>query len=300
MSRVHIALLAALLLALVGMLGVIARTSRTTAPPAAAPPAATATDTVPESPQTTAEPAADGRLALPRPLPRRTLRIPILMYHRVAPARLDASPYERDLTVAPRAFARQMAWLDAQGYASITQRELFDALMSGAPLPRRPVLITFDDGYREIAETAAPIMAEHGFAGTAYVITDRIAADPAAAPQWLDEEQLRDLQAAGWDIGSHTVSHLELPSLADAEALRQLRASRYRLERILGRPVQWFCYPVGRFDDRTVALVRRAGYVLAVTTRPGVTQRASDPLRLERVRISDDTDVRDLARALAA
>ncbi|MFM8612661.1 MAG: polysaccharide deacetylase family protein [Actinomycetota bacterium] len=296
MSRVHLALLAALVAALIGMVAVMVRASTggdgprpaaeaavEEAAPATAEPATTATGSAAtESAAATAPEAAattgDGeRLVLPRPLPDRTLDVPILMYHRIA---------------------RQMAWLADAGYASITQRQLFAALMEGAPLPERPVLITFDDGYREIAETAAPIMARHGLTGTAYVITDRILADPAAAPLWMTEDQLRDLAAAGWDIGSHTVTHQELTLVDEATALRELRASRFRLERILGRPVQWFCYPVGEYDTASEGLVRRAGYVLAVTTDEGTLQRADQPLLLQRVRVSDDTGVAGLRARL--
>lgn len=317
MSRVHLALLAALVAALIGMIAVMVRASTggdgprpaaeaavDEAAPTTAEPTTTATGsaateaaaaTAPEAATTT----GDGeRLVLPRPLPDRTLNVPILMYHRIARPSAGAGAYERDLTVGPRDFARQMAWLADAGYASITQRQLFAALMEGAPLPERPVLITFDDGYREIAETAAPIMARHGLTGTAYVITDRILADPAAAPLWMTEDQLRDLAAAGWDIGSHTVTHRELSLVDEATALRELRASRFRLERILGRPVQWFCYPVGKYDTASEGLVRRAGYVLAVTTDEGTLQRADQPLLLQRVRVSDDTGVAGLRARL--
>jgi peptidoglycan/xylan/chitin deacetylase (PgdA/CDA1 family) len=237
-------------------------------------------------------------LELPDPLPRRTLEVPILMYHRIAVLQGDEAQVTRDLTVEPPEFGLQMQWLVDNGYTSISQRQLYDALMEGAELPERPVLITFDDGYRGIARIAAPIMGRVGLTGTAYVITDRIAEDRDTAPQWLTWSMLRRLERRGWDIGSHTVSHREIPSLDRESALEQLRGSRFRLEKELGHPVQWFCYPAGRVSPEAVELVREAGYVLAVTTEQGTLQSASDPLRLTRVRVANDTGVSGLAAAL--
>lgn len=220
------------------------------------------------------------------------------MYHRIAKVRAGEPQLTVDLTVDPADFARQMRWLADNDFTSITQRQLFDALMEGAPLPERPVLITFDDGYRGVATIAAPIMRRHGLTGTAYVITDRISKDPKAAPTWLTWGQIRALERRGWDIGSHTVSHADLTATPPDQVLRQLRQSRFALEKNLGQPVQWFCYPYGRVDPEVERLVRKAGYVLAVTTQPGDRLSAREPLLLPRVRVSYETGVRGLSAAL--
>lgn len=246
------------------------------------------------------EPVKDvPQLTLPDPLPVRTLDVPILMYHRVAVLHGDEVGTELDLTVDPQEFGLQMQWLADNGYQTITQLQLFNALMQGAPLPDKPVLVTFDDGYRGIATLAAPIMARHGFVGTAYVISDRIARKPKAAPSWMTWGHLRGLEAQGWDIGSHTVDHREIPGLSPTDASHELRQSRFKLERILGHPVQWFCYPAGRVDAAAVEEVRKAGYVLATTTANGRTLSAQRPLELPRIRVSNSTGVRGLAAALS-
>ena len=247
----------------------------------------------------TAEPASPAALALPNPLPTRTLRVPILMYHRVATLWGDEPAITVNLTVEPQEYGLQMQWLKDQGYTTVTQLQLFNALMHGAELPAKPIMITFDDGYRGIVTNAAPVMQRLGMTGTAYVVTDRIAENPKTAPTWMTWPQLKLLERRGWDIGSHTVSHRELPSLSHDEALKQLRQSRFALEHHLRHPVQWFCYPAGRLDASSVELVREAGYVLATTTQSGVEHSASDPLRLTRVRISNSTGVRGLAAALS-
>ncbi len=239
------------------------------------------------------------QLTLPDPLPRRTLQVPILMYHRIAVLNGDEPAVTVGLTVDPGEFQLQMAWLHDHGYHTISQLQLFQALEEGKPLPSKPIMLTFDDGYRGIATVAAPIMSQHGYSGTAYVITDRIAQNPKAAPTWLTWSQLRLLEKRGWDIGSHTVSHTEIPHMSEEAAMRTLRQSRFALERHLGHPVQWFCYPAGSVDQKAVDEVRKAGYVLATTTKSGDTLSAQDPLQLERIRVSNTTGVRGLAAALS-
>jgi peptidoglycan/xylan/chitin deacetylase (PgdA/CDA1 family) len=238
-------------------------------------------------------------LTLPDPLPNRTLQVPILMYHRIAVLNGDEPSVTVGLTVDPGEFQLQMAWLHDQGYSTITQLQLYNALMEGAPLPDKPIMLTFDDGYRGVATVAAPMMSQFGFVGTAYIITDRIAQNRKTAPTWLTWPQLRILEQRGWDIGSHTVSHTEIPNMSPEAALKTLRQSRFTLERRLGHPVQWFCYPAGSVDAKSVEAVKEAGYVLATTTKSGVTLSAQDPLQLERIRISNTTGVRGLAAALS-
>lgn len=235
------------------------------------------------------------RLALPSPLPQRSLAVPILMYHRVGPVDPGAPAITDALTVPSAVFASQMRWLHASGFHAITERQLFDALERGARLPPNPVLITFDDGYRDVLWNAAPVLARLHMPATAYVITGRIS---DGDPSFLTWPELRRLEALGFDIGSHTVHHVPLSHVPPAEARYELEASRHALERRLGRPVQWFAYPSGAVDAAVLPLVRRAGYVLAVTTERGDVQSAAHPFELHRYEILDTTGVRGLAALL--
>jgi len=223
--------------------------------------------------------------------------VPILMYHLIDVVTPSTPAITRRLTVHPAVFARQMRWLNRHGYHAITQRQLFDALVCGRALPSRPILITFDDGYRDALTNASPVLARLGMPATAYVISGRVS---NGAPTFLGWRQLRRLEARGVEIGSHTVSHRALTSLSDSEALAELTRSRRTLERRLGHRVPWLAYPIGAYDARIERLARRAGYVLAVTTEGGAAQSAQRPLALRRLRISDTTGVSGLARMLAA
>jgi peptidoglycan/xylan/chitin deacetylase (PgdA/CDA1 family) len=231
-------------------------------------------------------------LRLPAALPRRALRVPILMYHRIDVLRPTLPAITRRLTVDPGDFAAQMEWLHAHGFHAITQLQLFRALERAAPLPPKPIVLTFDDGYRDVLGKASPVLMRLHMPAVEYVITDRISAGDSSFLTW---GMLRTLERRGIAIGSHTVHHLELTGLDSAAALTELRASRQALERRLGHPVQWFSYPAGAHDARTVALVREAGYVLAVTTDPGSVQESADPLELHRYEVLDSTGVAGLA-----
>jgi peptidoglycan/xylan/chitin deacetylase (PgdA/CDA1 family) len=227
-------------------------------------------------------------------LPRRTIWLPILMYHRVGPLKASLPAITRALTVTSEEFSMQMHWLIRHGFHAVTELEAFDALEKGEPLPPKPVMITFDDGYRDVLWNAAPTLSRLDLPATSYVITGRISGPD---PSFLTWPELGKLEAGGITVGSHTVHHLEIPFLSTSQALAELEQSRKALERHLHHPVQWFAYPGGAEDTHAAQLVRQAGYVLAVTTAPGGRQDASAPLALHRFEILDTTGVAGL-RAL--
>jgi peptidoglycan/xylan/chitin deacetylase (PgdA/CDA1 family) len=236
-------------------------------------------------------------LRFPDPLPRRGLTVPILMYHRIDVVHATTPAITRRLTVAPDVFAAQMRWLVRHRYHSITQRQLFAALMCGSALPAKPVMITFDDGYRDVFFEASSTLLQLGLHATAYVITGRVSGPDSSFLTWT---LLRALEARGIEVGSHTVTHVELTSVSDAAALGELVESRRALGRALGHAVPWLAYPSGRYDVRVEALARRAGYLLATTTDVGTSQSAERPLALQRLRVLDSTGVSGLAALLAA
>jgi peptidoglycan/xylan/chitin deacetylase (PgdA/CDA1 family) len=222
-------------------------------------------------------------LTRPHHPPGRSIDVPVLMYHRVGNLPTDPTPTSTKLTVQPRVFAAQMTWLARHGFHAITIQQLYDALERRKRLPSRPVVITFDDGYRDVLFNAAPVLHRLAMPAAAFIITDRPDGPDTSFLTW---PQIRALERFGFTIGSHTVHHPRLTDIADTQATRELTQSRATLEAHLGVPVPWFAYPDGAENASVVELVQQAGYRLAFTTQTGIAQYAGEPLLLHRNEIA--------------
>ena len=169
----------------------------------------------------------------------------------------------------------------------------------GAPLPARPVLITFDDGYRDNLEHAAPVLQKHGYPAVIFVPIGYLdggrplpheeqRAARGLLNSTVDWGELRELEAAGVRVESHGISHRPLADLAVDEAAREIVLSKLRLEERLGREVRSFAYVKGseaHYKAVHLSLVRQAGYELAFTSVSGTNGPDTDPLRLHRYNI---------------
>jgi peptidoglycan/xylan/chitin deacetylase (PgdA/CDA1 family) len=168
-----------------------------------------------------------------------------------------------------------MNWLDEYGYEAVTLEQVERAWYHGGTLPPRPVVISFDDGYRPQFTYALPELRRHGWAGVLNL---------KAEGSDLYPSNIEAMIAAGWEIAAHTIHHLDLTEL-DAAALREeVAGSRKTLQREYGIPVENFCYPSGRFDETVIAAVKEAGYTGATTEIPGYADR-SHPYELDRLEI---------------
>lgn len=247
---------------------------------------ATPTDTPPPTATATPTPTPTST-PTPTPLPtpdgeRRTVRVPILMYHYISYPPPDADRYRRDLSVSPDNFDVQMAWLYWNGFNVITLQDLLYHLTLGWPLPEKPVVLTFDDGYADAYENAFPILKKNGFVGTFFIITDRIT---YGDPNYLTWAQVIEMHNAGMDIQSHTRTHPDLRGLSEMQLLWQMLGSKEAIEARLPKEVRFFCYPAGRYDANAIRALQKFGYWAAVTTEYGATHTTDDLFTLKRIRI---------------
>ena len=213
----------------------------------------------------------------------RTMRVPVLTYHRVHRYETERQKSIPDLTVEPEVFERSMAALKRRGFRSVTNRQLYDGLFKGRSLPTKPVLITVDDGYRDAVTNVLPVLRRHAMTATFFVITGRLGDD-----EYLTTGDLRSLAAAGMDIGGHTSSHRDLTTLPQAELRRETAGSRLQLARILGHPIYFFAYPFGRYDANVVAALRQAGYSVGFTTENGTHLSSSRARTQPRIHVGRD------------
>ena len=278
--------LAVVALALAAVAVALALTQRGEKPaPAAATPAPTRTARArPHARRPALPPAPVGV----RGAAARRMAVPILMYH-VVSAAPPGTP-NAELWVDRHVFAGEMQALKRAGYRAITLRQAFDAWQHGGPLPKHPLVVSFDDGYLSDYTHAKPVLHALGWPGVLNLQLDVI------GPGGLTVHQIRSLMAAGWEIDSHTLTHPDLTTLDDTRLRRELVDSRRQLRRRFGVTADFFAYPAGRYDDRVVAAVKAAGYRGATTTDPGLGTRAQ-PFTLPRVRVNgSDTPKTLLAR----
>jgi peptidoglycan/xylan/chitin deacetylase (PgdA/CDA1 family) len=214
------------------------------------------------------------------------------MYHVIAdPPRSAPFP---DLYVSRRELAAQVRMLAAAGYEAVTLGRVFDAWHGRAKLPPRPIVLSFDDGYRSQVTVARPILAARRWPGVLNLDLSNL------APAWgVGERGVRRLMAAGWEIDAHTLTHPDLTTLSGAALTREVAGSRAEIRRRFGVTARFFCYPAGRYDAEVLAAVRAAGFEGATTTAPGLAAW-TEPFILARVRVDRGDGSAGLARKLSA
>ena len=188
-------------------------------------------------------------------------RIPVLLYHRVD---TEADRKWRPFCVAPENFAAQMRWLAEQGFAAISLGQLLDYYRRQLPAPAKPIVITFDDGYFCNYSRAFPVLQQHGFTATVFLLHNFVRQDPAAPREgrqsFLSWPEIFAMQEAGWEFHSHGLNHRRMTELSGDELASEIGQSRPLLAAKLGRPVEFFCYPFADFDRAVQEVVRASGY----------------------------------------
>ena len=224
------------------------------------------------------------------------MQLPILMYHKVGAA--VSTKADTFLNVSQRSFERQMRVLKRLGYVGMTFAEGIERLQDGKPLPKKPVCVTFDDGYVSVSDFAAPVLRQLGWPGTVFVPTAYVGKsntwDEAAGYPLLpimDWPQLKTLRAEGWEMAAHTRTHPRLGDIGDEEAEEDIRRGSEDLRSNLGESARTFCYPFGSYNPRTPDIVRDSGFLAACTTKSGLGRPSMDPLLLPRVKVAYRDDV---------
>jgi len=227
--------------------------------------------------------------------------LPILMYHSVSddPGGRNGRP----LTVTPGTFAEHVEYLDSEGFSGHSVRELAESLDGRAELGSKPVVLTFDDAYRDFHSDALPVLARHGFSATIYVTTAYIgsAVNPLTGDrkhprEVLSLEELRELVAAGIECGGHSHTHPQLDDVPPARLEEEVRRPKEVLEDALQTPVLTFAYPYGYHDQAAKEAVAAAGYSAACRVGNLACEPGDDRFALPRLTVRSRTDVRRLGR----
>lgn len=215
-------------------------------------------------------------------------KVPVLMYHEVS------SAGNSDLYLSPADFQSELDWLVENGWHGITLAQLYAHWYENEPLPEKPIVLTFDDGYRTMYTTVMPRLLEAGFTGTFFVI-------PAARwSDWsVDESMMTEMVNCGMELGSHTYSHVELDTLTRGEIADELTSSRSIIQQLTGQEVVSVCYPSGAYNEAVLEEAALAGYSIGVTTELGVSAQSQGIYSLSRLRITYGCGGQSLAAMLA-
>jgi peptidoglycan/xylan/chitin deacetylase (PgdA/CDA1 family) len=203
------------------------------------------------------------------------------MYHYVRYVDPGADPLGFNLSVTPEQLRAQLGWLRTAGYEAVRMDAVAACVRGLGPCPARAVALTFDDGYMDAYTAALPILQEHGYTATFYIVSGFV-----GQPGYMGWEEVRALRDAGMEIGAHSVTHPDLTTLGLEDLRAQVAQSGATIAAALGGPVVSFCYPGGRFNDTVAAVAGESGFTSATTTLPDGPQ--DNPLALPRLRISGD------------
>ncbi|OLC32071.1 MAG: hypothetical protein AUH81_16750 [Candidatus Rokubacteria bacterium 13_1_40CM_4_69_5] len=221
--------------------------------------------------------------------------VPVLVYHNIAPQA------QGRLIMAASTFEQQMRYLRSHGYRVISLTDLMEYVALGRQLPRRSVVLTFDDGYKSFLQYAHPILKDLGFPATLFVYTDYVGNGHNA----LDWDDLKWLANDGFQIGAHSKTHSDLrrhPGESDDEFSRRMQIELAEpltlFQRRLGRTPHVLAYPYGGNNDELAQKVREHGYIAAFSVRREGNASFVHPLRIRRSQIYSDMTLEEFARNL--
>lgn len=201
----------------------------------------------------------------------RAMKVPVLLYHYISlnPNKTDIA---RDgLSTAPSVFDQQLATLKNNGFTSITFDELAAAFDGKTTLPPKPVILTVDDGYMDFYSNAYPILQKYQMKAISFIPTGLM-----GGGMYMTWGQIEELARSPYvSFGAHSIHHYFLSKVAPSVMISEIGESKRVLEQHVGYTVNWFCYPYGGFNDAVVDAVKKAGYIGAITTMPGVWQYRS-------------------------
>lgn len=206
--------------------------------------------------------------------------IPVLMYHMIG----DVP--DNDAVLLESHFREQMKFLKDNDFHPISLDQLYDYMVYGKPVPVRPVVLTFDDGYPDTYSIVLPVLKEYGFKGTVFIPT--YDADQGTRLTW---QQIKEIKAGGLDIASHSYRHERINEMAGDTFASEIAKSQAELKEQLGIDNRYFCYPYGGYTTAAGEALQQAGIKLAFTMDPGWAKQGDNPYAVKRIWIGNAVEL---------
>ncbi|WP_242918182.1 polysaccharide deacetylase family protein [Pontibacter liquoris] len=185
-------------------------------------------------------------------------QVPILCYHQIRDWRSSDSKQAKDYIVPVARFEEQIKMLADSGYQTILPDQLLDYLNNGRPLPPKPVMLTFDDTVLDQYTTALPVLEKYGYKGVFFVMTVSL-----GRPRYMTRAQVKELSDKGHEIGSHTWDHHNVKKYEGTDWLTQIEKPTRQLEEITGKPIKYFAYPFGLWNEQAIPELKQRGMTAA-------------------------------------
>lgn len=217
------------------------------------------------------------------------INIPVLCYHDVT----SNNPDNNGLLISPEKFKEQLQYLKDNNYTPITLDELYDYLRNNKEIPEKPVVITFDDGYKGNYEYAYPILKEFKFPATMFVIANYV-----GGSDFMTTEQIKEMSNNGIEIESHTSKHDDLSKLNETEQVETLKNSKTSLEKIIEKPVNFIAYPFGRYNSNTRIAAEKAGYKLGFNLNGNFADRKDHNFNIDRIYVNGNDSLKEFESKL--
>ncbi len=232
--------------------------------------------------------------ALIKPLAANELFVPIFMYHHIEVNPQPQDPVYAALFVSPTQLNEQFSYLATHGFHTITLDQLLSALDGKTPLPSKPIILTFDDGYQSFYDNAYPLLKKYHMVGVQFVITQVL-----TNRAYLTWDEIVEMDKSGFvEIASHTRDHPNLPDLSQAAIVDEIKGSKKDLEEKLNHKVTWFAYPYGSYSPFIIQTVKDAGYFGATSTIYGTNQSKDNLFLFFRILVDGRFSIDNLAKRI--
>jgi len=224
-------------------------------------------------------------LERPTPIPNTNptdfhMKVPIIMYHYVEYVKDPRDTIRKSLNIDPDVFQYQLQTLESNGFKTFYVKELAEALDGFRIMPKKSVILTFDDGYEDFYTYVLPILKKYKVKATLYVINDLV-----GSKGYISQKELDEIASSGFvEVGAHTLDHDYLKGMSKEAQMQQIIKSKDELESMLGIQIKTFAYPFGAFDDNSINIVKEASFSAAVSVIPGNDHSEEDRYYLYRIR----------------
>jgi peptidoglycan/xylan/chitin deacetylase (PgdA/CDA1 family) len=266
--------------------------TRTPVPVPAASPTVPPVATTVVSPTFVSQPEGEVRPQSDAIAATRALTIPILMYHYISSPPKTSDRVRLDLSVTPMNFESELNYLASYSYTAVSLYDIYTALATGAPLPSKPVVITFDDGYRDAYVNAYPLLKKYHMTGTFFIVSDFINSGNSAYLTW---DMVKEMSDGGMSIESHSRWHPDMRNRQNDFLVYQIMGPIEAITAYTGKRPHFFCYPSGRYDAAVIRVLKSADTWAAVTTQQGISHSLTDVMTWTRVRVRGSTTLQQFA-----